>query len=120
MSLSQHPRPSAVPTDPLPLTPAPSPNGHPPHSPYPPADHAPAHRRPRRRGWGVFLATLLVLGGGLAAAAYFGGGAAREWAGSLFPDSRPDLITHTVKSEYLQVAVVERGTLESAQNMDLV
>ena len=138
MSHSRHPRPSAAPTAPLPLTPAPlpppadpvpltpaagpapSPNGHPPHSPYPLADGRPARRRPRGRGWVTFLVMLLVLGGGLAAAAYLGGAAVQEWTGSLFRPSRPDLITHTVKPEYLQVAVVERGTLESAQNMELI
>jgi HlyD family secretion protein len=33
---------------------------------------------------------------------------------------RPDLILHKVRSEYLQVSVVERGTLESADNREVV
>lgn len=63
---------------------------------------------------------MLLVGGGGAAAAYFGGGNIRSWVTSLFPESRADLITHTVRSEYLPVTVVERGTLESAQNMELI
>jgi len=39
---------------------------------------------------------------------------------TLFPTSRPDLITHKVKSEYLSVTVVERGTLESSENKDVI
>lgn len=38
----------------------------------------------------------------------------------MFAAKRPDLITHKVKPEYLQVTVVERGTLESAENKDVV
>lgn len=38
----------------------------------------------------------------------------------LFQAKRPDLITHTVQSEPLPVTVVERGTLESANNQELV
>jgi multidrug resistance efflux pump len=38
----------------------------------------------------------------------------------LFASKRPDLIKHKVKPEYLQVTVVERGTLESAENKDVV
>jgi HlyD family secretion protein len=38
----------------------------------------------------------------------------------LFQPQRPDLITHTVQSESLPVTVVERGTLESANNQELV
>ena len=37
-----------------------------------------------------------------------------------FSTKRPDLITHKVRPEYLQVSVVERGTLESADNKDVV
>jgi multidrug efflux pump subunit AcrA (membrane-fusion protein) len=43
-----------------------------------------------------------------------------ERFGSIFGSQHPDLIVHKVRSEYLQVAVVERGTLESAVNMELV
>lgn len=39
---------------------------------------------------------------------------------SIFSSSRPDLITHKVKPEYLQVTVIERGTLESADNKEVI
>lgn len=38
----------------------------------------------------------------------------------LLTTQRPDLITHKVRPEYLQVTVVERGTLESADNKDVI
>lgn len=38
----------------------------------------------------------------------------------LAPAQRADLITHKVRYEYLPVTVVERGTLESADNKDVV
>ncbi len=38
----------------------------------------------------------------------------------LFQQKRPDLLTHVVQSEPLPVTVVERGTLESANNQELV
>jgi HlyD family secretion protein len=38
----------------------------------------------------------------------------------LFAAKRPDLILHKVRPEYLQVTVVERGTLESSENRDVV
>ena len=38
----------------------------------------------------------------------------------LAPAARPDLLTHKVGFEYLPVTVVERGTLESADNKDVV
>src|SRR5262245_50941841 len=34
--------------------------------------------------------------------------------------NRPDLLLHTVKSEDLDLTVVERGTLESAENRDII
>ncbi len=40
--------------------------------------------------------------------------------GSLFASARPDLILHKVHPEYLAVTVVERGTLESAENRDVI
>jgi multidrug efflux pump subunit AcrA (membrane-fusion protein) len=39
---------------------------------------------------------------------------------SLFKPKREDLLTQAVKEEYLPVTVVERGTLESANNIDVV
>lgn len=38
----------------------------------------------------------------------------------LFQSKRPDLLTHTVQFEYLPVTVVERGTLESSENREVV
>jgi HlyD family secretion protein len=38
----------------------------------------------------------------------------------LFQSARPDLLTHTVQYEFLPVTVVERGTLESAENREVV
>ncbi len=38
----------------------------------------------------------------------------------LFQQKRPDLLTHVVQSEPLPVTVVERGTLESANNQEIV
>jgi len=37
-----------------------------------------------------------------------------------FKSKREDLLTHLVKEEYLPVTVVERGTLESSNNIDVV
>jgi multidrug efflux pump subunit AcrA (membrane-fusion protein) len=107
--------PHLSPTDPTtaPALPPQAANGQPHHRPRPDS------RPRRRRSWLPYLALglLLALGAvGLAAAL----GLAGDVFPSLFPSSRPDLITHKVRSEYLQVTVVERGTLESAQNMDLV
>ncbi len=40
--------------------------------------------------------------------------------GGYFAGNRPDLLQHTVRAEYLPVTVVERGTLESTDNRDVV
>ena len=40
--------------------------------------------------------------------------------GGFFAGNRPDLLPHTVQAEYLPVTVVERGTLESTDNRDVV
>lgn len=48
----------------------------------------------------------------LAGVSFFGKG--------LFQTARLDLLTHTVKAELLPVTVVERGTLESAENKDVI
>lgn len=74
---------------------------------------APAPRR--KRNWlllGGIAAGVVVTGvaGGFFVLPMFG----------LFQAKRPDLITHTVQSEALPVTVVERGTLESANNQELV
>ncbi|MFO0936007.1 MAG: hypothetical protein U0798_05755 [Gemmataceae bacterium] len=62
----------------------------------------------------LFLLGILVvvLGAGLIGTMYFGKG--------VFATARPDLLTHKVKSEMLPVTVTERGTLESAENKDVI
>ncbi len=39
---------------------------------------------------------------------------------AMFKPKREDLLTHLVREEYLPVTVVERGTLESSNNIDVV
>lgn len=66
----------------------------------------------RRRGWFFYIASfvgLLFLAGGISAFFYF-----RPVA------DRPDVLTHKVKRESLDVTVSEKGTLESANNIDVV
>ena len=65
-------------------------------------------RSPRRTYWIAGLA-VLILGGG--AAAYFFTRSQGE---------RADVILHKVKKEPLNVTVTEKGTLESADNKDIV
>ncbi len=79
----------------------------------------------RRRGgvrWLLYFAAglfvLLVLSA--IAIAIAGASFLNKILPSVFPSSRPDLITHKVKPEYLQVTVVERGTLESADNKEVI
>ncbi len=89
------------------------------------ADEAPValsapSRRPRRLRR-LAVASLLVGAGGVAAAAVALPGL-RTTLLSPFtaPANRPDLILHKVSREYLQVTVVERGTLESSENREVV
>lgn len=77
---------------------------------------APGGEPPRRRSrkWfviGLGAIVLVILAGGVGAASLISG---------LFKTKREDLLTHTVREEYLPVSVVERGTLESANNIDVV
>ena len=68
--------------------------------------------RRRGRGWlltAVALFALLLLGGGVYAFLYL-----RP------PAARPDVLLHTVKKETLSVTVTEKGTLESAENKDVI
>ncbi len=69
-----------------------------------------ARKAPRR--W--VLPAVLLLAGGAAAGTYLT--FFTERGGS----KRPDILTHIVKAEALPVAVVEKGTLESADNKDVV
>src|SRR4051812_3824184 len=64
-----------------------------------------------------FPLTLVLVGGALAVLAtagllYFMTGKSKG--------DRPDLLTHTVKLENLDLTVIERGTLESADNRDII
>lgn len=72
----------------------------------------PPRPRSRLRRWllPLFL-VLLAAGGGYGYLVY---------GPKLFPQKRPDLILHRVKLEGLPVSVVEKGTLESADNRDII
>ncbi len=64
-----------------------------------------------------------MLLGGMAVAVIAGGAAGGVFILpqlGLFQPKRPDLLTHVVQSESLPVTVVERGTLESANNQEIV
>src|SRR5262245_54693617 len=85
-----------------------------------PPNNSPGHvpsRLPQARRLGnspkllIAVAVLLVIAAGAAAAYWF----------ILRPgQAREDLLTHVVHKEKLRVTVVERGTLESAVNRDVV
>lgn len=60
----------------------------------------------------------MLLGGFLVAALATAGVLYFTWGGT--KANRPDLILHTVKTENLDLTVVERGTLESADNKDII
>src|SRR5262245_66674467 len=72
--------------------------------------------RPRRRGRN--RARLVKLGLGLLALGAAGFGVYKYTRPTA--TVRPDLLLHKVKAEPLQMTVVERGTLESADNRDVV
>ncbi len=133
---SPAPSRSASPTPPPPTSPTASPppdllpawatsptHSHPSASPKPPRARPAADDKqtddapPPRRKLGVWLAVaagVAVIGAAIAVAAFvlpqFG----------LFQAKRPDLIPHTVQRESLPITVVERGTLESANNLEVV
>ena len=56
---------------------------------------------------------------GVVACAAVAGGLYWKFGGASKGD-RPDLLLHTVKHESLNLTVVERGTLESADNKDVI
>ena len=58
----------------------------------------------------------MLAGVGLGAATIFGGNPFADW----FKPSQANLLTHEVHPEYLQATIVERGTLESAENADVL
>src|SRR5262249_14437769 len=105
----QQPQPAPPPT--ANPTAAPALTG-PNNSPHPAPSRPP---KARRLGSGskllVALVLLLLVGGGSFAAWYFLG---------TKNGPRPDLLLHTVKPEKLQVTIVERGALESAENAEIV
>lgn len=98
-----------------------------PHLPLPAPSHC-RHRGPfpsvsvRRSGIGR-LSLLAALGAATAAvglAIVFGRPYLAPYLPFLATATRPDLLTHTVKYDYLPVTIVERGTLESAENREVV
>lgn len=92
-------------------------NGHPHPSPSPaPVLPPKSKRRGRRLGW---LAGLLLFVGAAVAAALTAGPTVKSQFPGLFATARPDLVLHKVRPEFLAVTVVERGTLESAENKDV-
>src|SRR5438445_7698786 len=75
-------------------------------------------RLPRARSWSKRTKILLTLGlilvlGGAASGAYL-------LVAKPFQNSRTDLIWHKVKYGRLELTIVERGALESANNHDIV
>src|SRR5262249_34043998 len=107
----------------------PLPEGRPSVSPSPPANGDPpprttsraptSSRRPRRPAWRSQRKTLpAVLGGGLGALLVVLG--LLWWSGSLFGSPPFNGPTWTVRKERPKIAIVERGSLESAKNSDIV
>ena len=80
--------------------------------PSPPRKPTRRKRSPLARLLFALVALVVVVGVALGGAMYFGKG--------FFKTARPDLITHKVKQEMLPVTVTERGTLESADNKDVI
>lgn len=62
------------------------------------------------RFWSLAVG-ILVIGGGIGLTAMLTSGS---------PVDRPDLLYHTVKRESLAMTIIERGTLESAENRDVI
>src|SRR4051812_12358872 len=101
-----------VESPPAPKT-APSPNGDSLNGSQPPS----RSNRPGARRSGSRLRTIMIVGLILAVAA----AGTTAYILSLAPKGpRPDLILHKVKYEPVNLTVVERGALESADNRELV
>jgi multidrug resistance efflux pump len=86
--------------------------------PVPPNSHSPAPSRlPKPRRWSqnakiaIAVIAIITLGSGATGA---------WWLFAGFRAERSDLIYHTVQRERLQLTIVERGALESAENRDIV
>src|SRR5205814_609538 len=116
--MSKSPEPTTY-HDPYPPTDSPASGSPPPNPSAPPigsngfaqARAVPgrsARRSAARRYWAVGLAVLILAGGG--AAYYF----------TRPEGERADVILHKLKKEPLNVTVTEKGTLESADNRDLI
>jgi HlyD family secretion protein len=78
----------------------------------------PARRVARRKRSLLARMTFALIGFIVLAGAVLGG--FMMFGKGLFKTERPDLLTHKVKAELLPVTVVERGTLESAENKDVI
>src|SRR5262245_3350140 len=96
-------------------------NGSPLHSPSrgpvvtangSPAGRSLPGRAARRRGWITYLIGFAALAVGI--------GGAIAFVLTRPAAARPDVLIHVVRRETLNVTVVEKGTLESAENRDVV
>src|SRR5437763_14695333 len=120
--MTWQPATSAPPAKSETLNPAPTspePNGLPEAKVTSPPNGAPSpspSRLPRAQGSKRGLKLLLIGTAVLLIGAGSGGG--WYWYTGV-RTSRPDLITHTVTKAPLQLTVVERGALESAENSDV-
>lgn len=86
-------------------------------SPSPPAPGRSGPKvLPSAGGGGGRTAPLIVAAAVLAV----GGGVAAWYAFFRTPATRADVLTHTVKREPLVITIAEKGTLESADNADIV
>src|SRR5262249_56436308 len=97
--------------------PAPGTNGESP-APLPGVSVPKRRNRLLRFAWGALGALLLL---GLMA----GGGAAGWWGGKIKRlitggADHPDLILHKVRHERILITITERGSLESAENREVV
>src|SRR6516165_6019640 len=75
-------------------------------------------RLPRAKHWSRRTKLLLTLAVFLVLVA--GAGAAYKFFGNPFKAPRADLVYHSVNYEALQLTIVERGQLESADNRDVI
>lgn len=91
-----------------------------PTPPAPPAAPVPARPRRKRLPRVLLLVPVVAAVGVAAAAAALPGLRSQLLAPFTAPANRPDLILHKVRAEYLQVTVVEPGTLESSENREVV
>src|SRR5437667_3436417 len=105
------PAPATLPPAPSPAeaTPMESPNG----SPFPGQSQLPRQRRQR---WGTTAKILVALG----AVVLIGGAAFGSYVWFGKSKGRIDLVLHKVQYERLELAITERGQLESGNNNDIV